>query len=264
MNANEAIPPSPRIRPIQPRRASAQALTHPQFTLKSNGDVSSLEPKKSSDPSKLDWDRWGDPQIQTSPDRLQQNYLSVPSYPMTRTILVIQQRDKYARFWRQILSSQGHRVRVEAPQEDLMLLIEQHRPDLVLVDMSIGNFNPYALCRECQKRCPESRVILTHPPQREVPEAERRWATYQGAAELLTTPKDPMGVGDCLLSIYRAIGWAEPLDQPKLMDSLQALNWLPKPEETAPPMPIPPESTDTKPAQKSPTPLMYRGRPVVM
>lgn len=263
MNANEAMPPSPQFRPIHPGRASIKPLTHPQLTLKSNGDVSSPEPKKSPSLNKLDWEQWSHHQIQPPPDPLHQNHLSVPSYPMTKTILVIQQREKYARFWQQILSSQGHRVRVEAPQEDLMLLIEQHRPNLVLVDMSIGNFNPYALCRDCQKRCPESRVILTHPPQREVQEAERRWATYQGAAELLTTPKDPTGVGDCLISIYQAIGWTEPLDQPKLMDSLQVLNWLPKPEETAPPTPIPPESTATKPAQKSPTPLMYRGRPVV-
>ncbi len=264
MNANEAIPPFPQSRRIQARRASTQPLTHPQFTLKSTAGITSPELKTLPDPNKVNRDQWGDQQISKSSDRLQQNYLSVPSDPMTRTILVIQQREKYARFWQQVLSSQGHQVRVETPQEDLMLLIEQHRPDLVLVDMSIGNFNPYALCRDCQKRCPESRVILTHPPQREVQEAERRWATYQGAAELLTIPKDPTKVADCLISIYQSIRWAEPLDQPKLMDSLQALNWLSKPEETAPPMPIPPESSDPKPTQKSPTPLMYRGRPVVM
>ncbi len=187
-----------------------------------------------------------------------------------KSILVIQQQKDYAHFWQQVLGLQGHIVLAESPQEDLLSLIRQHLPDMVLVDMSIAKFNPYALCRDCRDQFPQIKVVLAHPPQREVQEAERRWASYQGAAELISTPKDPSQVEQCLNQLYKAANWDLAILQEELVEALQSLNWIPKPEATMPPISVPeqntPEQTSEQqvpPPPQTRPPLMYRGRPVL-
>ncbi|NJO86413.1 MAG: hypothetical protein HC818_07780 [Synechococcaceae cyanobacterium RM1_1_27] len=138
--------------------------------------------------------------------------------------------------------------------------------------MSIAKFNPYALCRDCRDQFPQIKVILTHPPQREVQEAERRWAFYQGAAELITTPKDPSQLEKCLSQLYQAANWDLAVLQEELVDALQTLDWIPKSGDTIPPISAPEQSTSEpatvkqdppSPPPPSQPPLMYRGRPVV-
>jgi DNA-binding NtrC family response regulator len=207
-------------------------------------------------------------------ESLQRQQDSKPIQPR-QTVLILQQRDKYAQFWQQIVRSQRHRTIIEQPQEDLLALIETHLPDVVFVDMTLGNnFNPYAFCRECRTAFPQTKIVLIHPPKREVPDAERRWAIYQGAAELIPTPRDPVQVEQYLTQIAEAVNWDLPIDRERMMTALKAMNLLHRTEATSPPTEPPttlarqPEyqpvaATQPEVTLSSPPILMYRGQPVI-
>ncbi len=187
------------------------------------------------------------------------------------TALIVQGREKYARFWRYLLGSQGWQTLIEAPQPEPPLLdpapLGHCGANLVLVDTALGKaFNPYAFCRDCLSQWPDIRVVLVHPARQEVLEAERRWAIYQGAADLISTPRDPEQVEQCLAQIFAAVQWQQPVDPTKLRAALQAMNLLTKRTTTDQPTPAPstvqapdpePQPTSTKPV------LMYRGQPVI-
>ncbi|NJL98326.1 MAG: hypothetical protein HC818_07775 [Synechococcaceae cyanobacterium RM1_1_27] len=189
-----------------------------------------------------------------------------------QTVLILQQRDKYAQFWQQIVRSQRHRTVIEQAQDDLLALIESHQPNVVLIDMALGNnFNPYGFCRECRTMYPQTKIVLIHPPQRETTEAERRWAVYQGAAELIPTPRDPVQVEQCLTQIAEAVNWELPIDRERMMAALKGMNLLAKHDMTSPSTEPPttleseaqPVATKPKTAPPTQPVLMYRGQPVI-
>lgn len=143
-----------------------------------------------------------------------------------KSILIMQQEPKVAQLWEWVLHSQGHLPMVEPFKPDLsslLLLVDQHRPDLILLDMGAGNFNPYAVCRECRTRFPEIKIVLTHAVGREIQAAEQRWAVYQGATHVVTTPHDPDSLTDCLQQIYQAAAWDGVVDPQSLMGAFAGL-----------------------------------------
>lgn len=187
-----------------------------------------------------------------------------------QTVLVIQHSPLQAELWRQALSSQGLEVIVESPQLDLRDPIQNSRPDLLVVDMTSGLFNPYAFCRECRESYPHIPVILTHQAHRPIEPAERRWAIYQGAIDLIPG----MVKGNTLFSyvqhVLELVGWGSLLDVQALataMDlelvSLVEVPPLVSSATTETKVPVPPQISEVTPV---PTPskvkLMFRGRPV--
>ncbi len=187
------------------------------------------------------------------------------------TALIVQGREKYARFWQYLLASQGWQTLIEAPKPEPPLLdptwVGRCGAHVALVDTALGKaFNPYAFCRDCLSQYPDIKVVLIHPARQEVLAAERRWAIHQGAADLISTPQDPGQVEQCLAQLFAAVQWEQPVDPVKMRSALQAMNLLTKRTTTDVPTPAPstaqvqdpePQPISTKPV------LMYRGQPVI-
>lgn len=93
--------------------------------------------------------------------------------------------------WQTVLKSQQLSVIWETPDIDLFDSITQLQqaglalPDLLLIDVRMDHFNPYAFCRWCQQNHPTVKVILTNPSQKEILPSERQWAVHQGASDFL-------------------------------------------------------------------------------
>ncbi len=106
---------------------------------------------------------------------------------MSKTILLAQGQALQVHLWKLGLESQGHSVVLISPCKELLEVATSQPLDLnlMLVDMTTGLFNPYAFCRGCQSKLPNIPVILTHYPGRHIEPAERRWAIYQGAADVI-------------------------------------------------------------------------------
>ncbi|MEN9225307.1 MAG: response regulator [Thermostichus sp. HHBFW_bins_43] len=197
---------------------------------------------------------------------------------MTKTVLVAQGQPLQVQLWRLVLESQRHSVLLTSPHADLLEVATAQPLDLMVVDMTTGLFNPYAFCRDCHSQLPNTPVILTHHPRRHIEPAERRWAIYQGAAEVIPGLAEASDILDSLHRIYQAAKWSLPIDIEALYTVLEQTGLLPgeaNSVSSAPPQPISPSptnpeqpiATEVSQEQKVSTPqvkyrLMYRGRPV--
>lgn len=199
---------------------------------------------------------------------------------VTKTILVIQGQSLQVQLWKLVLESQRHSVLLTSPHMDLLEVAKTQPLDLMVVDMTTGLFNPYAFCRDCHSQLPNTPVILTHHARRHIEPAERRWAIYQGAAEVIPGLAEASDILDSLDRIYKAAKWSLPIDTDALYIVLEQAGLMPGdanpvPSPTSPPQPViqtptaPPQSVKSEePTEaKSSAPqvkyrLMYRGRPV--
>lgn len=93
--------------------------------------------------------------------------------------------------WQTVLKSQKVSVIWETPDTDLAESLAQLKeagltlPDLLLIDVNVKGFQPYAFCRWCAKNHPDVKVLLTNGNQGNISSPERQWAINQGAADLL-------------------------------------------------------------------------------
>lgn len=184
--------------------------------------------------------------------------------------LVIQPSPLQAHLWSQALTSQGLMVVMESPRDELMSFVHVHQPDLLVVDMTTGLFNPYAFCRECRSQYPSLPVILTHQAEYSVEPAARRWAIYQGAADVMPGLSRTVEVLDYLYQVLTLMGLGSQFNDQAL---LQALNIsAPSPvadftpaasaPDNAPVGSSAPVMTPERPVSAGRSQRMFRGRPV--
>ncbi|MBW4518111.1 MAG: response regulator [Scytolyngbya sp. HA4215-MV1] len=108
-----------------------------------------------------------------------------------KLVLMVQPTRLQGLIWQSVLKSQQISVIWETPDTNLIdninLLKEAELtlPDLLLVDVKVPDFNPYEFCRWCRENHPSVKVVLTDVSVKEISRYERRWAIYQGAADLL-------------------------------------------------------------------------------
>lgn len=108
-----------------------------------------------------------------------------------KLVLMVQPTRLQGLIWQTVLKSQQISVIWEAADSNLMEninLLQQAEltlPDLLLIDVKLPELNPYTFCRWCREQHPGVKVILTDNSQYEISRYERRWAIYQGAADLL-------------------------------------------------------------------------------
>lgn len=140
---------------------------------------------------------------------------------VSKTILLAQGQPLQSHLWQLGLESQGHSVVPISPREDLLEAATSQPLDLMVVDMTTGLFNPYAFCRECQSKLPNIPVILTHHPRRHIEPAERRWAIYQGAADVIPGLAEAGDLLHSLERIYEAARWFLPIDTEALHRALK-------------------------------------------
>ena len=109
---------------------------------------------------------------------------------LQKTVLMIQVSEHQESIWYAALTSQKISVLRESSNADLQQIIAQARdvgklPDLLLIDTGIPNLNPYIFCRSYRDQHLNLKIVLTNGRHNKVTSAERRWAIYQGAQDLL-------------------------------------------------------------------------------
>lgn len=149
-------------------------------------------------------------QTQPSPNRVMQSQTrpgavktSNPTAAVRRVLL--SQSDPFqAKLWQLALGSQGVQVILADAAKDLLGQVKQYRPHLLIQDMGVTQFNPYEFCRNCRAEYPQLPLILTHAVNRAIAEGEKRWATSQGAADIIPALKP--SVPELLPSLVYVLG----------------------------------------------------------
>ena len=86
-------------------------------------------------------------------------------------------------------------------------------PDLLLIDTRLQDLRPYQICRWRQHYAPQIKILLVNGAQLEVTDAERQWAMYQGAADLLPQLNRYRVISMAIKNVNRAL---ELIEGPKL------------------------------------------------
>lgn len=109
-----------------------------------------------------------------------------------KNVLMVQASHLQGQVWKEALSSQGISLTWLNENIDLAQYLTKAMksgkglPDLLLLDMTVLKPNPYSFCRWCHNLQPDLKIILTSGTRTFVPASERKWATHQGASELIS------------------------------------------------------------------------------
>ncbi|MFQ3612136.1 MAG: hypothetical protein SNJ68_00300 [Cyanobacteriota bacterium] len=172
--------------------------------------------------------------------------------PAVRRVLISQTDPFQAKLWQLALGSQGVQVILAAAGdlEDLLGQVKKYRPHLLIQDMGATQFNPYEFCRDCHSRYPQLPIILTHGVNRAIADGEKRWATSQGAADIIPALKPSVQeLIPSLVYVLGRLGLPSP-DVETLKRSLQPKSG----SQTNPAVPAPQGSRSTGQAVKMPSP----------
>lgn len=159
------------------------------------------------------------------------------------TVLIIQATDFQGTAWEAALASQQVAVIRESPDVDILLILRQLQsagiglPDLLLLDMGIPGLNPYAFCRLCRDTYPDLAIILTNNSQRQISDAERRWAVFQGAQGVVPGFQQETLLTDLMSGVEQVLQFLEnkALDQQALIPVLLDLSKLREGRESVAP-----------------------------
>ena len=101
-------------------------------------------------------------------------------------------------------------------------------PDLLLIDTRLQGLQPYRICRWCHQYAPQIKILLVNGAQLQVTEAERQWAIYQGAADLLPQLDRQRIISMAIGNVKRVLELVEgpKLDCKALVSALLALTQL--------------------------------------
>ncbi len=200
-----------------------------------------------------------------------------------KTVLIVQQQTDQAELWRAIFESQDCITVIAPPQSEIMELVTEITPDLLVADITSGMFNPFELCREYRSRFPHLPLLLTHQVGRPIEAAERRWALHQGATDMVSGLANPQEVIQAADQVFAMTGWGRRVNIQALQAQLQRIGMIlpgansladssrEDPEPQTEPVEPHPESASRNGHRGSshgpPTgPLklqvMYRGRPI--
>ena len=76
-------------------------------------------------------------------------------------VLIVESSPELARIWRRHLERQGMCVHVAAGQEDAVSHLHTHAPDMIVLDLLLGEGSAFAVADYANYRHPEARVIFT-------------------------------------------------------------------------------------------------------
>jgi DNA-binding response OmpR family regulator len=109
---------------------------------------------------------------------------------MAQKILVVDDSATDAAAVSSSLRSAGYTTITARSGEEALTLLEQQRPDLVILDVIMPGKSGFQVCREIKRDARWADVpvvMLTSKNQ----EADRYWGLRQGASEYLTKPFQP-------------------------------------------------------------------------
>ncbi len=159
-------------------------------------------------------------------------------FGLHKTVLMLHSSALQSKVWQEVLTSQGIAVAHLNPGTDLSSLLThraeaQNLPDLLLLDMTGIQTNPYHFCRWCRDTYPQVKIVLMSEKRIEVSASERKWAIHQGAIDLLPGFPEPqifnnlLDVTTKVKRILEILDWPEIQQQP-LLDALLAIQTLRK------------------------------------
>ena len=102
--------------------------------------------------------------------------------------LILQSSPTQGRLWKVALESQGFKVIWGSPDIDILTSIETFQPEVALIDVSKGIFNPFEISRQSAKLYPDASIVFTNHKRQKIYPSERRWAKKQNAADLISAP----------------------------------------------------------------------------
>lgn len=143
-------------------------------------------------------------------------------------VLIVQPVRLQGLIWQAVLKSQGISVIWESADIDFADNIRQLKaanlalPHLLIVDVSLEDFNPFAFCRLCRSDYPDMQVLLTHSGRQELVPSERQWAVNQGAADFIPGFQVSSLVTDVTSAVKRVLEILgdQPLDNGALISVL--------------------------------------------
>jgi len=169
---------------------------------------------------------------------------------LTKTLLAVED----SKTMRKVLgitfsSDEFEAVLAESPQQ-AMSQIEQIRPDMVLLDVTLGEVNGYDLCRQVKSRVPGTPVMILS--SRQQPYDPVRGAEVQ-ADDFIDKPFDTQQMRDKVKKLV-ANGGAKSVS-PKAVSIAAAAPARPAPIPRTPPPAMPPPPGRSAPAQgRAPAP----------
>lgn len=198
-----------------------------------------------------------------------------------KTVLIVQHQPDQAELWRAIFESQNCITVTAPPQTQIMALVTEISPDLLVADITSGVFNPFALCRECRSQFPHLPLLLTHQVGRAIEAAERRWALYQGATDMISGLASSEEAIQATDQVFAMTGWGRTVDIEALQTQLQRLGMTLPPTDPGIAQPLDPEpkpdpvlphpepatnghqkSNGSSPGGSLKLQVLYRGRPL--
>lgn len=108
----------------------------------------------------------------------------------SKTILVVDDSPTDLRFVTNALETRGYQFTVASDGEEALKKAQQHKPDLIVLDVLLPKKNGFQVCRQI-KTAPETKHIKVVVLSAKTQEADRYWGLKQGADEYLTKPVRP-------------------------------------------------------------------------
>ncbi|MBK5292275.1 MAG: response regulator [Acidobacteriia bacterium] len=118
---------------------------------------------------------------------------------MPRTILIVDDSPSELKLMQLALEGSGCQILTAADGEQALEQAEQHRPDLIVLDVILPKKNGFQVCRQI-KTAPGTKDIKVILVTSKTQDSDRYWGLKQGADEYLTKPYQPK---DLLASVKR-------------------------------------------------------------
>ncbi len=107
-----------------------------------------------------------------------------------KTILIVDDSPTEMMLMQCTLQGRGYTLLTAADGEQALQIVEEHKPDLVLLDVILPKKNGFQVCRQL-KTAPETKETKIMMVTSKGPDSDRFWGLKQGADEYLTKPYSP-------------------------------------------------------------------------
>ena len=175
--------------------------------------------------------------------------------------LILQSSPTQRQLWKISLESQGFTVIKDTPSVDILRSIVKFQPNVAIVDISEGTFNPFEISRKSAVICPSAAIMFTNHKRKEIYPSERNWAMKQKAADLISAPKTIRALKGAVARIVAMSGSSRSFDPDALSHVISppssnlnsAVHEPPDPIDSYPPSPR--ENFQSKPEDDSIKPV---------
>jgi twitching motility two-component system response regulator PilH len=109
---------------------------------------------------------------------------------MTKRILLVDDSPAHLQLMQAALEGRGYTLLTALDGDDALAMVQEHHPDLILLDVVLPKKNGYQVCRQL-KAGPETKSIPVIMVTSKTQEFDRYWGLKQGADGYIMKPFDP-------------------------------------------------------------------------